>query len=145
MVFGFKKEKLIAVALLVLAVLAAGCNSSEKKQESPISGATVVETQELDIVTTFVITGQNFKFAMDGKDNPELKVKYGTRVKIDFTSTEGFHDWVVDEFNARTQQVSAGDPSASVEFIADKKGTFEYYCSVGSHRELGMKGKLVVE
>jgi plastocyanin len=29
--------------------------------------------------------------------------------------------------------------------VADKKGTFEYYCSVGQHRALGMKGKLVVE
>ncbi len=32
-----------------------------------------------------------------------------------------------------------------VEFTADKKGTFEYYCSVGEHRVNGMKGKFIVE
>jgi len=92
---------------------------------------------------TFIITGENFRFMMNGKEAPELKVKVGTKVRIEFTSTDGFHDWVVDEFGA-TQQVQTGD-STFVEFIADKTGTFQYYCSVGSHRAKGMIGNLVVE
>ena len=48
------------------------------------------------------------------------------------------------EFNAATEKVAAG-VSSSVEFVADKKGTFEYYCSVGQHRANGMKGKLIVK
>ncbi|MBI2572343.1 cupredoxin domain-containing protein [Candidatus Woesearchaeota archaeon] len=94
--------------------------------------------------TTFLITGENFKFVMDGKDAPELRVKEGDTVRIEFSSTDGFHDWVVDEFDAHTQKVRPGTPT-SVEFVASKKGTFEYYCSVGSHRQQGMKGKLIVE
>ena len=89
------------------------------------------------------MTGENFKFLMDGKDNPDLKVKVGDTVKIIFTSTDGFHDWVVTEY-AATQKVKAGE-TATVEFVADKAGTFEYFCSVGSHRAKGMKGKLIVE
>ena len=50
----------------------------------------------------------------------------------------------IDEFNAATERVSAG-ATTTVEFIADKKGTFEYYCTVGQHRANGMKGKFVVE
>ena len=93
---------------------------------------------------TFVLTGENFKFVMNGVDNPEIRIKQGNKVRIEFTSTDGFHDWVVDEFNAATERVST-NASTFVEFTADKKGTFEYYCSVGKHREIGMKGNLVVE
>ena len=95
-------------------------------------------------VKTFTLTGENFKFVMGGVDNPDLKVKVGDTVRIEFTSKQGFHDWVVDEFNAATAQVRAVN-STSVEFVADKAGTFEYYCSVGSHRQQGMKGNLIVE
>jgi plastocyanin len=35
--------------------------------------------------------------------------------------------------------------STFIEFVANKKGKFEYYCSVGEHRAMGMKGNLVVE
>lgn len=93
---------------------------------------------------TFTITGEPFKFLMNGTEAPVLRVQQGDTVRIDFTNTKGFHDWVLDEFNARTPQLQAG-ASASVEFVADKKGTFEYYCSVGSHRAMGMKGNLIVE
>lgn len=90
------------------------------------------------------ITGDHLRFFIDGVENPEIKVKLGDRVKVEFKSTEGFHDWVIDEFGAATQKVNAGG-SSSVEFIADERGTFEYYCSVGQHRANGMKGKFIVE
>ncbi len=88
---------------------------------------------------TFNVDGNNFSFSVS-----EIKVKKGDKVKIVFNNKVGFHDWVIDEFNARTPQIQAGQ-SATVEFVADKTGTFEYYCSVGQHRQMGMKGKLVVE
>jgi len=93
---------------------------------------------------TFVLTGVNFKFSMNGAEAPELVVKEGDTVRIEFSSTSGLHDWTVDEFSANTQRVNTGG-STFVEFVADKKGTFEYYCSVGSHRSFGMKGNLIVE
>ncbi len=74
----------------------------------------------------------------------EIRVKKGDTVKIQFTNKEGFHDWVIDEFNARTKQLQAGQ-TETIEFVADKTGTFEYYCSVGQHRANGMVGKLIVE
>jgi plastocyanin len=94
----------------------------------------------------FILTGENFKFVGDGgRANPELVVNEGDRVRIEFTSTSGFHDWVVDEFDAATKQIRDGEGMTSVEFIADKSGTFEYYCSVGQHRANGMKGILIVQ
>ena len=94
---------------------------------------------------TFVLTGENFKFKMNGKTNPEIRVKEGDKVRIEFSSVGGFHDLVVDEFDAATAQVRDTDGMTSVEFTADKKGTYEYYCSVGQHRQMGMKGMFVVE
>ncbi len=90
-------------------------------------------------VKTFNISGENYSFSLS-----EMRVKKGDTVKVVFTNKEGMHDWVIDEFSARTPKIQAGQ-TATVTFVADKVGTFEYYCSVGSHRLNGMKGNLVVE
>ena len=90
-------------------------------------------------VKTFNVVGSNFSFSPK-----EIKVKKGDRVKIIFQNSGGMHNWVIDEFNARTSVLQSGQ-KAEVEFVADKTGTFEYYCSVGSHRAMGMKGNLIVE
>jgi plastocyanin len=93
---------------------------------------------------TFVLTGHNFRFVMDRAENPEIRVKAGDTVRLEFSSTDGFHDWVLDEFAAATKRVRTGE-STSVEFVAGRAGTFEYYCSVGTHRQQGMKGVFIVE
>lgn len=87
----------------------------------------------------FEVTGKNFSFSTS-----EIRVKKGDTVVINFESTDGFHDWVLDEFNARTSKVQPGTPT-SVTFVAEEAGTFEYYCSVGNHRQQGMVGTLIVE
>jgi plastocyanin len=73
-----------------------------------------------------------------------IRAKKGEKVKISLTSAGGTHDFVIDEFNARTERAGTGQ-STSVEFTPDKTGTFEFYCSVANHRQLGMKGTLIVE
>ncbi|MEK6940613.1 MAG: multicopper oxidase domain-containing protein [Nanoarchaeota archaeon] len=92
----------------------------------------------------FEITGENFKFIVDGKENPDIRVKEGDIVRIELKSILGVHDWTVDELSAATQKISAGN-SAEIEFVADKKGSFKYYCSVGDHRQAGMEGNFIVE
>lgn len=73
-----------------------------------------------------------------------IKVKKGETVNISFRSVDGVHDFVIDEFDTRTEIIREGQ-TTEVSFVADKAGEFEYYCSVGNHRALGMKGTLVVE
>lgn len=87
----------------------------------------------------FNLVGENFAF-----DIEEIRVKEGDTVIINLESTDGFHDWVVDKFDAATAQVGPGTPT-TVTFTATEAGTYEYYCSVGSHRARGMVGVLVVE
>lgn len=95
--------------------------------------------EETGAVKEFTVTGSNFVF-----DPAEIRVKEGDTVKINFKNSGGFHDWKIDEFNATTKVISSGQTD-TVQFVADKKGTFEYYCSVGNHRAMGMKGNLIVE
>ncbi len=87
----------------------------------------------------FVVTGTNFEFSVK-----EMRVSKGDRVRIVFRNAGGVHDWTIDEFGAATQVIQAGQEEV-IEFVADKTGVFEYYCSVGNHRQLGMRGKLIVE
>lgn len=90
-------------------------------------------------VFVFPMTAKNYSFGP-----AEIRVKKGSMVRVELSIEEGFHDWVLDEFGARTPQSGAGK-TVTAEFVADRAGVFEYYCSVGKHRELGMIGKLIVE
>lgn len=150
-------KQLTTLTTVLLIILTIGMFSlSACQQTAPKTDTTSTsETQQIQDTTsdvqptetkkvTFNITGENYKFIMDGQENPDIKVKAGTMVRVDFQSTEGFHDWVLDEFSAATKQVQAPD-STYVEFLADQPGEYEYYCSVGQHREQGMYGKFIVE
>lgn len=77
-------------------------------------------------------------------DPKEIRVKLGDKVKVTYKNTMGQHDFVLDEFKVKTKLLSAGTEE-TVEFVADKKGSYEYYCSVSGHRAAGMKGTLIVE
>lgn len=90
-------------------------------------------------VKEFTVSGKNFSFTPSS-----ITVNKGDRVKITFNNTDGFHDFVIDTYGVATKQTKA--PTTEVlEFTADKAGSFEYYCSVGSHRAMGMKGIFKVE
>jgi plastocyanin len=98
------------------------------------SGSTTGQVKE------FTVEGSNFKFLP-----ATLTVNKGDTVKVTFKNTGGFHDFVIDEFNgSKTKQIGA-DAEETIQFVADKAGTFEYYCSVGNHRGMGMVGKLIVQ
>lgn len=102
-------------------------------------GSGVSEVVVSGEVKEFVVVGSPFKFSMN-----EIRVAEGDKVRIVFKNEKGTHDWKIDEFNAATKVIQTGEEDI-VEFVADKAGTFEYYCSVGDHRAKGMFGKLVVE
>ncbi len=89
-------------------------------------------------VKEFTVNGSNFSFSPSA-----LSVNKGDTVRVIFKNTGGNHDFVIDEFDAATKVIGSGQQD-TVEFVADKSGSFEYYCSVSNHREMGMKGTLIV-
>lgn len=89
-------------------------------------------------VKEFTVDGSNFEF-----DPATITVSKGDTVKITFKDSDGTHNLVIGGYDVSTKTVGPGKED-SVTFVADKTGTFEYYCSVANHKDLGMTGKLVV-
>lgn len=109
-----------------------------RAESSKSTGTDESEAGSQVAVKTFTITSGNFTFAPS-----TLKVKKGDKVKLILKNVEGFHDLKIDEFKVATTRIKDVG-TAEVEFIANKIGVFEYYCSVGTHRQMGMKGLLTV-
>jgi cytochrome c oxidase subunit II len=85
------------------------------------------------------VTAKKYEF-----DPNVITVKKGQQVKLIVTALDHDHGFKLDAFNIN-QKLTKGDP-ATIEFTADKAGTFPFQCSVVcglGHRK--MKGKLVVE
>lgn len=138
-----KHFKYFVLLGLAITLVGAGCENTnidtEEQTQKQTQEKTENTTKTTEEVKEFNVIGTNFEFSVT-----EIKVNKGDKVRIVFDNEEGFHDWVVDEFNAKTNKIQAGE-SETIEFIANKTGTFEYYCSVGSHRQMGMVGNLIVE
>ncbi len=100
---------------------------------------TNTETNTTGTVKNFTISAENFSFSPSS-----ITVNKGDRVRITFKNKAGTHDWRIDELGVMTQKLS-GENEEVVEFIAQTAGVYEYYCSVGNHRAMGMKGTLNVQ
>jgi plastocyanin len=91
---------------------------------------------------------ESFTEVVDGKYFPqfspgEIRVEQGDTVRIKVTNIKGTHDFKIDEFDVHAQ--TPLNEEVVVEFVADKAGTFEYYCTMPGHRQNGHWGKLIVE
>ena len=170
---GSRKRLIVAVVIIVLAMVAYTLTQKGKNQQDT-EGTETIQDESIQSDDSTDVGSNNDEEAMGGNATSqpetvvtdpsaqgevkvfiveagpfyftpaEIKVKKGDKVKIILNNVKGFHDWVIDEFNARTAQIN-GPATAEVEFVADKVGTFDYYCSVGNHRAMGMVGKLIVE
>lgn len=118
--------------------------------EQSAGGITAADTSELasgeaDLgedtgsVEVISIEGGSFYYRPN-----EIRVKKGDTVRIEMTSKDMMHDFVIDELGVKMPVVQAGT-TGSVEFVADTVGEFEFYCSVGQHRANGQVGTLIVE
>ncbi len=130
--------KVIIIILLVIGVFVLFKDKSEAPTNIGVEEATTEESAENVQAKEFSIDATNFSFAPKN-----LTVNKGDTVKITLTRKLGMHDLKIDEFGVATKVLKAGE-SDTVTFVADKTGTFEFYCSVGTHREMGMVGTLTV-
>ena len=103
------------------------------------TGATATATSTVDVLAV-TVHGGSYKF-----DPATITAEEGQTVRVTFVSDGGLHDFTLDEFaGAKTKQLQGG-ASETIEFVADKKGAFTYYCSVGNHRAMGMEGTFSVK
>ena len=123
-----KTQKTVLIVVLLALVFAA-----------PVVSQNVVDlTGESGSVREIEVNSSGLRFTPN-----EIHVNLGDTVRITYRNGGGRHDWVIDEFDAATPVIAAGQ-SSTVEFVADQAGTFEFYCSIPGHRASGMVGNLVV-
>lgn len=82
-----------------------------------------------------------------GKTSPTYIVEKGNLVSIHIINEDknipnaaSVHNLNIDEFNVHTKDLHYFQ-TETITFLADKAGTFDYYCSI--HPE--MKGEIIVE
>ena len=108
----------------------------------PVDSETVMESEKQEAMVAgkvIPVVANNFSY-----DVKEIKVKQGEKATVLVTNSEGFHDFVIDELEVNSGMIKAGE-TMELEIPTDKPGTYEFYCSVGQHRQMGMKGILIVE
>ncbi len=77
-------------------------------------------------------------------DPSTINVKQGDKVRLKIKSIDVTHGFSLPDFNVNENLEP--EKEVVVEFIADKKGEFSFFCSVFcGEGHSGMKGKLVVE
>lgn len=83
--------------------------------------------------------------SIDGLINPELTANVGDTVSITLINGDAIqHDLTIDEFNVTTGPLIAKDETVVITFVADKPGSFKYYCATPGHRQIGMEGTLTI-
>ncbi len=110
----------------------------ENKEAPTATSGAVVETEEIEPLEITIIE-KNFSI-----EPKEINVKKGQKVIVTLNNNEGTHNFVINEFNVASRSIDSGE-STTFEFTPDKAGTFDFYCGVGAHRQLGMVGSLLVE
>jgi nitrosocyanin len=91
-------------------------------------------------VKSFSVTGTEFAFSPD-----TLTVNKGDTVNVTFTNNGKYpHNFTISELNVMGKTVMAGQ-SDTVTFTADKAGTFQFFCSVPTHKDRGMVGTITVQ
>lgn len=123
-----KKEILALILLLVVLV---GTPAGVLGYESYLRSQTPNE---------FTIVGEN------GRWKPDIiRVNQGDKVVLRLTSGDVVHGLALPAFGVMEDDIYPGK-FTTVEFVADKVGTFPFFCTViCSPRHAQMKGELIVE
>jgi cytochrome c oxidase subunit II len=123
-----QRFSLLIFAVFVLPDLAL---QNTQATQSPSQGATPAREIQM--------TAKKYAFS----PNP-IRVKKGEHVRLIITATDRDHGFKLEAFNIE-QRLKKGVP-ITVEFTADKAGTFPFKCFVHcGFGHSGMKGTLIVE
>ena len=149
-------NKLLAVVVVVI-LIAGGFilfksktiapTDGEVNNYMPVPGSNVDEmivTEEIREIAPVTVKEFSVSAAPYSFSTKSISVNKGDTVKITLKNTKGTHDLKIDEYGVATRVLNAGEEQ-TLTFLADKVGSFEYYCSVGNHRAMGMVGTLSVK
>jgi len=131
--------KKIILLLLVLSIFLISACAQQKPEDLVGGGTPVQETSPRSgEIKEFRMTAKQFAF-----EPSTIEVNKGDRVRLIVTSTDVPHGIAIPEYGIN-ERLDTGKP-VTIEFTAEKEGTFTTFCSVfcGSGHS-NMKGKIVV-
>lgn len=123
-----------------------GENGSVETRESAYADRSVDRRIVLETASTGGFSYQGASTDIENAKNPTITVRKGDTVVITLVNGDGMpHDLVLSGYDQSTGSLYSQGSQGSFIFQADRTGEFPYYCSVGSHRRVGMEGTVVVE
>jgi len=133
-------KKLMLGFFLGSLIILAGCSNSSSDNVNIVK--TNVEDNPAFNGNTKTINVEAFKF---GFNPSKIEVNYGDKVILTAKSLDVPHGLTIKEYPDVNLYLN-GIKSDTVTFIADKKGTFTYYCNVPCGEGHGkMKGTFIVK
>lgn len=138
-------SKLIWVIVIIVLIVGGWMYFSNNETTTPTNNEDVqdagtgMEDDDVAEVKEFTLDGDNFSFTPN-----TIEVNQGDMVSVTLRNTDTMpHDFKIDELGVTTSILQPGE-SQTITFTADTVGEFEFYCSVGNHRAMGMVGTLTV-
>ncbi len=141
--------KNVAIVLAIVAILGGAIYFTQNKssEQSPTKMQSEQATTQTDTNSESVETSDVTVIEMEAGSfyyTPNvITAKKGEKIRIVMKSVSMMHDFVIDELGVKMPVVKDGD-TGTVEFVADKVGSYEYYCSVGQHRANGQSGTITI-
>ena len=130
----------LALAALVAAALAAPVALAAEPAHAPQAAVKPSGVSRITL-STGVVDGKMVFLDEKGQPNPRLKARIGDTIEITISSGEGAqHDIVVPALNVASAKFDKSTGATKVRFKVTKAGTFEYYCTIAGHRQVGMEG-----
>lgn len=125
--------------IIIFALIAFGIFGKGIFKSKPAPSVPKTLSSNSEFIAGFT-TVRGFNYGFSPKT---ITVKQGETVKLNLVSDDSPHTFTINQL-AVNQQFTYGK-NAQVTFVASKKGTFQFYCAVPTHKENGMVGTLIVE
>ena len=131
------KVKSLGICLVAILLIVAGCGSNQaatqdNTPDSMEKTTTSGETKE------FTMTAKRWEFSPD-----TITVDKGDKVVLNIQSIDVTHGFAISAFGVNSR-LEPGETTV-VEFVADKSGTFQFFCSVQcGEGHSTMRGQLIV-
>ncbi len=147
-------RKILILSLVLIMFLTVSCTVEESSDNKPateplipIADESQVEDENIEEpaieevfnVKEFKMTAKKWEFIPD-----TITVNEGDTVKLEIESIDVTHGFGLSAFGIN-ENLNAGE-TVNIEFVADKKGEFKFFCSVfcgSGHSQ--MDGKIIVE
>ena len=140
-----------ALAVALLALTLAGCSDAGDDGSPPTSSSTSTSSAPGNATQkeeTISVAATGAYPANPAYTPATLQVSTGALVHVTFSNDDQLpitHNWVVDGIPGASSGSVAQGQEVQFDFTAPAEpGTFDYYCSIGDHRQRGMEGTLTV-